>query len=246
VLKSLQVFALDVHNSVCTRSSPGEYHLPVKVFPIRPAVFSKPRNNSSGFVRIGGDLQAGDACVADPGYARRRHAIARCRNRSVEHDLGKCAGPLFITVLQFFVVYLLHRSVWIMLQTKRGYRTMFPNSTHELNECGSGEFMKTLIIGAGALSGIIRAHRNHVRILRGSAFSRSSKKEHEHSGSHARTTVTGRNVCRARGAGDSAEMSQNVCTKGGGIDRSGGQDSVAGDAVADQAHSIKCVLSFGA
>jgi hypothetical protein len=28
-----------------------------------------------------------------------------------EHDLGKCAGPLFIAVLQFLVVYLLHRSV---------------------------------------------------------------------------------------------------------------------------------------
>src|ERR1700733_12334424 len=28
-----------------------------------------------------------------------------------EHDLGKCAGPLFIAVLQFFVVYVLHRSV---------------------------------------------------------------------------------------------------------------------------------------
>ena len=27
-----------------------------------------------------------------------------------ENDLGKCAGPLFIAVLQFFVVYLLHRS----------------------------------------------------------------------------------------------------------------------------------------
>jgi hypothetical protein len=27
-----------------------------------------------------------------------------------EHDLGKCGGPLFIAVLQFFVVYLLHRS----------------------------------------------------------------------------------------------------------------------------------------
>ena len=31
-----------------------------------------------------------------------------------EHDLGKCAGPLFIAVLQFFVVYLPHRSVRIM------------------------------------------------------------------------------------------------------------------------------------
>ena len=37
-----------------------------------------------------------------------------------EHDLGKCAGPLFIAVLQFFVVYLLHRSLRITPQTKRG------------------------------------------------------------------------------------------------------------------------------
>ena len=37
-----------------------------------------------------------------------------------EHDLGKCAGPLFIAVLQFFVVYLLHRSVSATPQTKRG------------------------------------------------------------------------------------------------------------------------------
>ncbi len=37
-----------------------------------------------------------------------------------EHDLGKCAGPLFIAVLQFFVVNLLHRSVRITPQTKRG------------------------------------------------------------------------------------------------------------------------------
>ena len=37
-----------------------------------------------------------------------------------EHDIGKCAGPLFIAILQFFVVYLLHRSVRITPQTKRG------------------------------------------------------------------------------------------------------------------------------
>ncbi len=37
-----------------------------------------------------------------------------------EHDLGKCAGPLFIAVLQFFVVYLLQKSVRITPQTKRG------------------------------------------------------------------------------------------------------------------------------
>ena len=29
----------------------------------------------------------------------------------VEHDPGKCAGPLLIAVLQFFVVYQLHKSV---------------------------------------------------------------------------------------------------------------------------------------
>jgi hypothetical protein len=37
-----------------------------------------------------------------------------------EHDLGKCAGPLIIAILQFFVVFLLHRSVRITLPTKRG------------------------------------------------------------------------------------------------------------------------------
>jgi hypothetical protein len=37
-----------------------------------------------------------------------------------EHDPGKCAGPLFIATLQFFVVYLLHRSVRDMPQTERG------------------------------------------------------------------------------------------------------------------------------
>ena len=37
-----------------------------------------------------------------------------------EHDPGKSAGPLLIAVLQFFVVYQLHRSVRITPQTKRG------------------------------------------------------------------------------------------------------------------------------
>ena len=36
-----------------------------------------------------------------------------------EHDPGKSAGPLFIAVLQLFVVYLLHRSVQITPQTER-------------------------------------------------------------------------------------------------------------------------------
>jgi hypothetical protein len=34
-----------------------------------------------------------------------------------EHDFGKCAGPFIIAVLQFFVVYLLHRAVRITPQT---------------------------------------------------------------------------------------------------------------------------------
>jgi hypothetical protein len=37
-----------------------------------------------------------------------------------QHDLRKFAGPLFFAVLQFFVLYLLHRSVRITPQTKRG------------------------------------------------------------------------------------------------------------------------------
>jgi hypothetical protein len=36
-----------------------------------------------------------------------------------EQDLGKCAGPLFIGVLQFLAVYLLHRSMRINPQSKR-------------------------------------------------------------------------------------------------------------------------------
>jgi hypothetical protein len=37
-----------------------------------------------------------------------------------EHDLRKCAGPLVIAALQFFVVYLLRRSVRNMTQTTSG------------------------------------------------------------------------------------------------------------------------------
>src|SRR6201987_5596650 len=35
-----------------------------------------------------------------------------------EHDLRKCAGPFFIAVLQFYAVYLLHRSVKITPQPR--------------------------------------------------------------------------------------------------------------------------------
>jgi hypothetical protein len=36
-----------------------------------------------------------------------------------EGDLGKFAGPLTIAILQFFVVFLVHKSVEITGQTKR-------------------------------------------------------------------------------------------------------------------------------
>ena len=39
-----------------------------------------------------------------------------------EHDLGKCAGPFFIAVLQLFVVYQLHRSVQITLSAPQPNR----------------------------------------------------------------------------------------------------------------------------
>ena len=37
-----------------------------------------------------------------------------------EHDVGKCGGPLFIAILQFIVVYLLHRSARTTPQIKCG------------------------------------------------------------------------------------------------------------------------------
>ena len=37
-----------------------------------------------------------------------------------EHDLGKSAGPLFIAVFQFIMVYRLHRSVRSIPQIERG------------------------------------------------------------------------------------------------------------------------------
>jgi hypothetical protein len=37
-----------------------------------------------------------------------------------EHDLGKCAGPLFIALLQFLAVVLLHRSVRAAPQSRSG------------------------------------------------------------------------------------------------------------------------------
>ena len=37
-----------------------------------------------------------------------------------EHDLGKSVGPLLIAVIQFFVVYLLHRSLRVTPETERG------------------------------------------------------------------------------------------------------------------------------
>jgi pimeloyl-ACP methyl ester carboxylesterase len=49
-----------------------------------------------------------------------------------ERDLDKCAGPLFIAALQFFVVYLLYRSVRITPQTKRGYQGVADDFAQDL------------------------------------------------------------------------------------------------------------------
>src|SRR5579862_875798 len=43
-----------------------------------------------------------------------------------EHDLGKCAGPLFLAVLQFFVVYLLNRSSASRRKPSADKRTLRP------------------------------------------------------------------------------------------------------------------------
>jgi hypothetical protein len=51
-----------------------------------------------------------------------------------EHDLGKCAGPLFIAVLQFFVVYLLnkiradHAANQARINARYGYGPALPSS----------------------------------------------------------------------------------------------------------------------
>jgi hypothetical protein len=46
-----------------------------------------------------------------------------------QHDLRKCAGPLFIAVLQFFVVYLLHRSVRIKATNQAWMSALRPGTS---------------------------------------------------------------------------------------------------------------------
>jgi len=67
-------------------------------------------HNSAGFVYIGAIYKRAASALLILARSRRR-AIARCRNRLYQHDPGKFAGPLLFAVLQFFVVYLLHRSM---------------------------------------------------------------------------------------------------------------------------------------
>ena len=100
-----------------------QYLVPAESIPTQAmlllAMYAAARTIHSGFVRIGGDLQAGDDCVADPGGSLA--GAVQLLDAGIglfEHDLGKFAGPLFIAVLQFFVNYLLHRSLRITPQTK--------------------------------------------------------------------------------------------------------------------------------
>jgi hypothetical protein len=49
-----------------------------------------------------------------------------------EHDLGKCAGPLVIAVLQFLAVYRLHRSVRITQKPSVDKRTLSTQTIREV------------------------------------------------------------------------------------------------------------------
>ena len=46
-----------------------------------------------------------------------------------QHDLRKCAGPLFLAVLQFLVVYLLQTSVRSRRKPSAGKRTLRPGTS---------------------------------------------------------------------------------------------------------------------
>jgi hypothetical protein len=67
-----------------------------------------------------GDLQAGTPALLLLGSLAGAMQLLDAEIGLYENDLGKCAGPLSISVLQFFVVYLLHRSVQITPQTRHG------------------------------------------------------------------------------------------------------------------------------
>ena len=77
-------------------------------------------HNSSGFVRVGAIYKQATHALLILGALAGAMQLLDAGIGLFEHDLGKCAGPLFIAVLQFFVVYLLHRYVGITPQTKRG------------------------------------------------------------------------------------------------------------------------------
>jgi hypothetical protein len=77
-------------------------------------------HNSSGFVRIGAIYKQAMPALLILGALAGAMQLLDAGIGLFEHDLGKCAGPLFIAILQFFVVYLLHRSVRITPQTKHG------------------------------------------------------------------------------------------------------------------------------
>jgi len=76
--------------------------------------------NSSGSVGIGGDLKQATLALLLLGSLAGAMQLLDAGIGLYENDLGKCAGPLFIAVLQFFVVYLLHRSPQITPQTGHG------------------------------------------------------------------------------------------------------------------------------
>jgi hypothetical protein len=76
--------------------------------------------HSSGIVRIGAIYKQATSALLILGALAGIVQLLDAGIGLFEHDLGKCAGSRFIAALQFFVVYLLYRSVRIPAQTTRG------------------------------------------------------------------------------------------------------------------------------
>jgi hypothetical protein len=69
--------------------------------------------NSSGFARIGAIYKQAAPALLILGALAGAMQLLDAGIGLFQRDLRKCAGPLFLAVLQFFVVYLLHISMRI-------------------------------------------------------------------------------------------------------------------------------------
>jgi hypothetical protein len=69
--------------------------------------------NSSGFLVLGAIHKQATPALLILGALAGAMQLLDAGIGLFQHDLRKCAGPLFLAVLQFLVVYLLHTSVRI-------------------------------------------------------------------------------------------------------------------------------------